>query len=180
MSMMHIRLGRLYRGTRAELSLEDAVAELGVPYRPQFPGFLYGVRAFPDFFLPTLGLVLEVDDPSHNREEKRQEDAERTRELHAAWGVRVVRTTNEKALNDPRGAVRVMLAEAGMWPIPASIRRRRVAECLPRTKSAPQKARRQAKSVALRAARKASGGRSPRRSSAAPDPAPPQRTAPAE
>lgn len=160
MSMMHIRWGRLYRGTPAELSLEDAVAELGVPYRAQYPGFLYGVRSFPDFFLPTLGLILEVDDDSHNREEKKLADAERTAELHRAWGVRVVRCTNENALNNPRGAVRAMLAEAGMWPIPPATRRRRVRDSLPVTRSAPQKARRAAKSAELQAKRRAPRGRS--------------------
>lgn len=147
---MSMRWGRLYRGTPAELALEDAVAALGVPYRTQFPGYLYGFRFFPDFLLPTLGLVIEVDDSSHRRTAKMIEDEERTEALEAK-GWRVVRCTNENALADPVGTVRAMLAEVGMWPLPEH--RKRVADCLPTPKKAEKRAKREAKSAARRARR---------------------------
>src|SRR5690349_6910316 len=120
---MHVRWGRLYRGTPAELALEDAVAELGVPYRTQFPGFLFGFRFFPDFVLPTVGVVLEVDDDSHSRPEKQEADGERTQYLEGEQGWRVARCSNQEALENPRGAVRRMLASVGCWPLPETRRR---------------------------------------------------------
>jgi very-short-patch-repair endonuclease len=146
---MAMRLGQLYKGTPAEHALEDAVAALGIPYRVQFPGYLYGLRFFPDVFLPTLRLVIEVDDPSHNRAEKIEKDAERTATLQREWGVRVVRCTNENARNDPSGTVRAMLKSVGLWPITDAVRTRRLADYMPKTKKAPQKERRAAKSAAL-------------------------------
>lgn len=147
---MAIHWQKLYRGTPAELAIEDAIAELGVPYRNQFPGYLYGFRYYLDFFLPTLGLVMEIDDPSHRRAAKMIEDEERTEALEAK-GWRVVRTTNKEALDDPRGAVRAMLAEVGMWPLPEN--RKRIADCLPKPKKAEKKAKREAKSAARKARR---------------------------
>jgi very-short-patch-repair endonuclease len=143
MNPMAMRWSRLYAGTAAELALEDAVAELGVPYRTQFPGFKYGVRFFPDFYLPTLRLVLEVDDRSHQDPEKQLADAERTRALRDAWGVQVARCTNEEALNDPRGAVRAMLSSVGLWPLPKHLPR--LARALPALRKTPQKERRAAR-----------------------------------
>lgn len=156
---MHMRWGRLYRGTPAEIAMEDAIAELGVPYRNNFPGFLYGVRSFPDFYLPTLQLVIEVDDPSHNKAEKVVADRERTESLTAAWGVRVVRCTNKEALEDARGALRGMLGSVGMWPLPN--RRPALRASLPEAKKAPQKVKRAAKSAALQAKRRGSSQRPP-------------------
>lgn len=147
MNIMAMRWGKLYKGTPAEKSLEDAVAALGVPYRTQFPGYLYGFRFFPDFLLPTLGLVIEVDDSSHGRAAKIMADADRTEELEAR-GFTVVRCTNEEALSDPHGSVRRMLVEAGMYPLPTG--RSRLADSLPKVKKAPQKERRAAKSAALK------------------------------
>jgi len=147
---MAVRWCRLYRGTEAELALEDAVAALGYPYRTQFPGFLFGVRFFVDFFLPTLGLVIEVDDPSHDRDDKQQADAERTAELEKEWGVRVLRCTNDEAIDDPHGTVKRLMAEAGIRPGP----RATMAAALPKRKPAPQRARRAAKSAETRAKRK--------------------------
>lgn len=154
MNLMAVRWCRLYKGTEAELSIEDEIAALGVPYRTQFPGFLYGVRYFVDFYLPTLGLVIEVDDPSHDREDKQEADRQRTADLEVAWGVRVVRCTNEEAINDPFGTVRRVLHEAGKWPIPS--RTPRMSESLPQPRKAPQKAKREAKSAALQSRRKRS------------------------
>lgn len=139
---MAMRWGKLYKGTPAELSLEDAVAELGVPYRTQFPGYLYGFRFFPDFLLPTLGLVIEVDDASHNKADKIESDRLRTEEL-GNHGLRVVRCTNDDALSDPRGTVRAMLVSVGMWPLPQ--KRPRVSSALPNPRRAAQSQRRAAR-----------------------------------
>ncbi len=142
-----MRWGKLYKGTPAEKSLEDAVAALGVPYRTQFPGYLYGFRFFPDFLLPTLGLVIEVDDSSHDRAAKIEADAVRTETL-GAHGFQVVRCTNEQALTDPHGTVRRMLSEVGLLPIPRNLPL--LGNSLPKTKKAPQAERRAAKSAATR------------------------------
>ncbi len=142
---MAIRWGKLSEGTPAEHSLEDAVAALGVPYRVQFPGWKYGFRFFPDFFLPTLGLIIEVDDKSHRKAEKAIADAERTAVLES-FGWRVVRCTNDEALTDPSGSVRAMLSSVGLWPLPSRLPK--LAASLPPLKKAPPKERRAAKSAA--------------------------------
>lgn len=147
---MAMRWGALYRGTKAEHALEEAVACLGVPYRTQFPGYLYGFRYFLDFYLPTIGVVIEVDDPSHNRPEKMLKDADRTEALEAR-GFQVVRCTNEEAMADPHGTVKQLLKSIHMWP---PIGTKTVAEALPRPEKAPQRNRREAKSAAIQARRK--------------------------
>ena len=174
MSIMHTRWGRLYRGTPAEHSLEPAVAALGIAYRTQLPGFLYGFRAFPDFFIPQLKLVIEVDDKSHRRADKIIADQERT-EVLESFGWRVVRCTNEEATNDPSGTVDRLLSDAGISRQDIE-RARRIpfAGCLPQPRKAPQKVRREAISQERR--RRRAGGQSahaapPRRPT--PDPAPP-------
>lgn len=149
---MSVRWNRLYRGTPAELALEDAVAALGIPYRTQFPGFLYGFRFFPDFLLPTLKVVLEVDDASHNRIEKALADDERTDYLETEQGWKVARCTNEEALANPGAAVRMMLASVGKWPLPSSLPR--IADSLPTPKKCPPKDRRAAREKARLAKRK--------------------------
>lgn len=146
---MASRWCRLYEGTPAELAIEPAIAALGVPYRNQFPGFLYGLRYYLDFVLPTLGLVIEVDDPSHER--KTEEDAERTAAIAREWGWRVVRCKNEEALNDPRGTVQRLLKQAKLWPPPTT--QPPLTKCLPERKRAPAKNRRAAKTESLRARR---------------------------
>lgn len=114
MNPMHGRFARLYLGTRAEAALEPAVAALGVPYRTQFPCHLYagGLRYFLDFFLPTLRVVIEVDDDSHK--EKAAEDAARTADIERTFGVRVFRCTNEEALSRPAETVNRLMAQAGL------------------------------------------------------------------
>lgn len=143
---MHVRWGRLYKSTPAELALEDAVAALGIPYRHQFPGFLYGFRFFPDFVLPTLRVVLEVDDASHGKPDKIAQDAERTDYLQTEQSWKVARCTNAEAIADPRGAVRRMLESVGCWPLPGHLPH--VADCLPAAKKCPPKIRREAKMAA--------------------------------
>ncbi len=139
---------KLYRGTPAEHALEDAVAALGVPYRTNFPLFLYGARFFPDVLLPTLGLVLEVDDVSHGKGDRPAADAERTERLENEYGWKVARCTNAEALSDPHGAVRRMLSSVGMWPLPPRLPSLR--NSMPKPKKAPQAERRAAKSASLK------------------------------
>ena len=96
----------LYAGTDAERAIEPAVASLGVPYRFQHPYYLWGqVKFFPDFWLPTIGVILEVDDDSHYTDpEKKKADGIRTSALEKLGNV-VVRCTNAEALRDPFGTV---------------------------------------------------------------------------
>jgi very-short-patch-repair endonuclease len=142
------RWHKLYKATPAELALEDAVAALGVPYRTQFPGFLFGFRFFPDFYLPTLGLVIEVDDTSHARPAKIIEDNERTAFMTDKFGWQIVRCTNRDALDNPHGTVRALLMQVGKWPLPSNCPK--VADSLPVPANAPHKDRREAKSNARR------------------------------
>src|SRR5262249_21895052 len=137
-NVMAARWQKLYRSTGPELALEDAVASLGIPYRTQFPGYLYGVRAFPDFYLPTIGLVIEVDGKEHNTDEHRLSDAERTEILQREWGVTVVRCTNREALEDPHGTLISMLRRVGAWPV---VSRGPIANALPGSRRPPSKAR---------------------------------------
>lgn len=107
---MASRWCNLYRGTPAEHSLEPAVAALGVPYRTQYPLFLFSkLRYFPDFVLLGERVIIEVDDPSHDRAAKRVEDAERTAELQKI-GFRVVRCSNDDALIRPFRTVKRLMA----------------------------------------------------------------------
>lgn len=148
---MAMRWGRLYEGTSAEHSLEDAVAKLGVPYRTQFPGWKYGCRFFPDFVLPTLGIVIEVDDASHDRTDKKLKDADRSDTIADVWGWRVLRCSNNDALFRPHETVKRLLSEAGLYPIPETLPKMR--DALPSLKRAPRAERRKAKSLNRRKAR---------------------------
>ena len=53
-----------------------------------------------DFYCSALGLVIEIDGDSHA--EKLEYDAERTRILNA-YGLAVIRYTNEDVMNNPQG-----------------------------------------------------------------------------
>lgn len=148
MNIMAMRWGRLYEGTPAEHSLEDAVASLGVPYRTQFPGWKYGCRFFPDFILPTLGVVIEVDDSSHDRTKKKLEDADRSETIMDVWEWVVVRCTNEEALRDPYGTVHRLMKRLKLWPIPEGLPR--LKDALPALRKAPRKDVRSTKSLTRR------------------------------
>lgn len=100
---------KLYNGTPAELALEPAIAALGRPYRFQHP--LWSLGIFPDFALVADRVVIEVDDKSHNRADKRAADALRTKKLNAL-GWKVVRCTNEEAMQAPFDTVNRLMAEA--------------------------------------------------------------------
>lgn len=98
-----LRWAKLYSNpTPAEASIEPAIAALGIPYRFQHP--LWGLKIFPDFVLPRLKIVIEIDDPGHNKTAQRKKDADRTAKLNRS-GWKVVRITNEEALEDPYDAV---------------------------------------------------------------------------
>lgn len=107
-----MRWAKLYSNlTEAELSLEPAVAALGVRYRVQHP--MFGLRLFPDFTLHDYKVVIEVDDKSHSTKKKREADAERTQRLQSA-GWTVVRCTNDEAMADPYGTVDRLMEKAGL------------------------------------------------------------------
>jgi very-short-patch-repair endonuclease len=112
-------LGEFWKGlyplTDAEKAIEPAVASLGLPYRSQFPCFLFqGMgKWFPDFLLPTIGVVLEVDDDSHLDPEKQKADAQRTSALEKL-GYVVVRCSNDEAESDPYGTVDRLIRKPGL------------------------------------------------------------------
>lgn len=111
MSIMHSRWGKLYRQTAHECKLEIEIAALGVPYRGQFPGFLYGWHYYPDFYLPTLKLCIEVDDPSHAG--KAEKDRERDANLRLL-GITTTRVTNAEVDESPLEALHKALRRAGL------------------------------------------------------------------
>jgi len=85
---------RLYNEqTRHEEALEREVAKLGVRYRTQHP--FIGQKAFADFYFPDHRLIVEVDDPSHEKPEKIKKDLQRTKLLEAK-GLQIVRFTNRQ------------------------------------------------------------------------------------
>lgn len=112
---MDARLAALWYGTEAERTLEPAVAALGVVYRMNAPLYRLGggLSFFPDFILPTLGIVIEVDGKEHNQPAKKKADRERTTLMARVHGWRVFRCTNEEALTDPVGTVNGIMEAAG-------------------------------------------------------------------
>ena len=106
------RWAKLYSNpTPAEQAMEPAIAALGIRYRFQHP--LWALRLFPDFVLLDHRVIIEIDDPSHRTTKKRKADAERTARLQRA-GWRVVRCTNDEAIEDPTGTVAKLLAPLGI------------------------------------------------------------------
>src|SRR4051812_5297668 len=84
--------------TKQEQTLEERVATLGVRYRTQHPFRCGAKNYFADLWLPDYSIVVEVDDPGHNRADKRKKDLERTNALEAR-GLVVLRVTNEQVDN---------------------------------------------------------------------------------
>ena len=113
MNPLHLKrwAGHYSNPTPAEAALEPALASLGVPYRFQHPVWALGI--FPDFVLLRDRLVIEVDDKSHRGRAKMKADAERTAKLEKL-GWRVVRCTNEEALDNPYRTVDGLMAEAAL------------------------------------------------------------------
>ncbi len=83
---------RLYtKQTRHEEMLEKEICKLGVRYRTQHP--MIGQKAFLDFYLPDYQVCLEVDDPGHEKRQKK--DRLRDKRL-AGLGIRTIRFTNSE------------------------------------------------------------------------------------
>jgi very-short-patch-repair endonuclease len=80
--------------TEHEKKMEQELCKLGVRYRTQHP--MLGIHAILDFYLPDQNLCIEIDDPSHKKKQKK--DQERTERL-AGLGIRVVRFTNDDVDN---------------------------------------------------------------------------------
>lgn len=68
---------------------------LGFRFRPQHPIDIF----IADFYCHPLKLVIEVDGGIHKTKEQREYDIGRTGELNA-WGIEVIRFTNEEIEND--------------------------------------------------------------------------------
>jgi very-short-patch-repair endonuclease len=85
---------KLYKDqTRHEEMVEFEISKLGVRYRTQHP-FL-AQKAFVDFYLPDLDLVVEVDDPKHLLPDRIAKDKKRTALLNSL-GITVIRYTNQE------------------------------------------------------------------------------------
>lgn len=83
---------RLYnKQTKQEQALEKVVCKFGVRYRTQH--LFMGQKAIVDFLFPDFSLVVEVDDPSHEENDKKAKDIERTNRLNTL-GLDVLRFTN--------------------------------------------------------------------------------------
>ena len=102
MSVLLSRWSRLYRGTPSELALEPHLARMGEVYRFQHPEWRLGVIL--DFAFPEHRLALEVDGSEHFTKAGKAKDEERTKKLEAL-GWRVVRCSNDEAVNDPETVV---------------------------------------------------------------------------
>lgn len=86
------------RHVEAEVAAEHIISGLGVRYRYQYPFPKH--KAIVDFLLPDFSLVVEIDDPGHNRKAQREKDALRQAKLEAA-GFTVMRFTNAQVLGTP-------------------------------------------------------------------------------
>lgn len=84
---------RLYNNqTKQEQKLEAEICKLGVRYRTQH--LFMGAKAIVDFLFPDYGLVVEVDDPSHDK--KKAEDQKRTERLQTLGLKKILRYSNYK------------------------------------------------------------------------------------
>jgi len=82
---------RLYtKQTKHEKKLEKQLCKLGVRYRTQH--IVLAAKAILDFYLPDQEICIEVDDPGHEKRQKK--DQQRTERL-AGLGIKVIRFTNE-------------------------------------------------------------------------------------
>lgn len=94
---------------KAQAAMEPAIASLGIPYRIEF---LFANKYRLDYYIPSLGLCIEVDGDSHNTLAEQIKDQNRTAWLRK-YDVTVVRCKNKEALKDPYAALHKMLLEAG-------------------------------------------------------------------
>lgn len=101
---------KLYsKPTRSEEALEPWIARLGAPYRFQH---LVGMKYILDFALLDQKIAIEVDDPGHERRDKRLKDKARTEWL-TARGWTVVRITNDEAVRWPCASLNRAMIQAG-------------------------------------------------------------------
>lgn len=110
-SLAENALSLLANMTEAEQALEPHIAKLGVRYRCQH--LFWGLKIIPDFLLLDHGIVVEVDDPSHNRKAKREADAKKTASLEKL-GWKVYRCTNAAVIANPAQVLRDILTDAGL------------------------------------------------------------------
>lgn len=78
-----------------EVNLGTALKNLGVKFDIQTPIHQY----FADFTIPSIRLVVEVDGSTHDSDEAKRYDADRTRSMQKI-GWRVIRFPNEEIAND--------------------------------------------------------------------------------
>lgn len=87
---------RLYHNqTKHEEIMEKELCKLGVRYRTQHPFRIGNKNFFADFYLPDNKLVIEIDDPGHEKEQKKADDLERTNALKTI-GLEVIRFSNHQ------------------------------------------------------------------------------------
>lgn len=98
---------RLYtKQTKHEKMLEKEICKLGVRYRTQH--IVLGAKAILDFYLPDYSLCIEIDDESHARKIKK--DQERTERL-AGLGIRTIRFSNNDVQNHIQKVISQIRAE---------------------------------------------------------------------
>jgi very-short-patch-repair endonuclease len=97
----------LVRGTAAENCLEPFIAEVGIPYRAQYPVW----RFILDFAWIGAKVAVEVDGESHRTPDGIEKDRKRTAWLESKGWI-VVRCKNEEALADPEGTVQRLIDAA--------------------------------------------------------------------
>lgn len=73
-----------------------------------------------DFCCPSKRLVIEIDGPIHDDEDRREYDKKRTEYL-ITKGYRVIRLQNKEVLNDPNKVLIAILELANSCPSPAQV-----------------------------------------------------------
>jgi very-short-patch-repair endonuclease len=92
---------RLYtKQTKQERLVEKKLCKLGVRYRTQH--IVLAAKAILDFYLPDYNLCIEIDDASHLRKQKK--DQERTKRL-TGLGIKVIRFTNDEVDNNVNSVI---------------------------------------------------------------------------
>lgn len=106
---------RLYtKQTKQEKAVEKELCKLGVRYRTQH--IVLAAKAILDFYLPDQNLCIEVDDISHNRKQKK--DQERTNRL-TGLGIKVVRFTNADVDSKLKNVIGKIREEIGKNNLPS-------------------------------------------------------------
>lgn len=107
-NFMLMNWAKLYKGTASELSIEPAIASLGIPYRFQHP--FWSVHSIADFSFPTAKVILEVDGSEHSTTAGKKKDVIRTQKLNAL-GWEVIRCTNTEAKANPFLTIKRLVAK---------------------------------------------------------------------